>query len=150
MKSFLLLFCLAVGTLVAQTYNVEYTYNASGGRKTRKVIVIEPPESRMAETEPQEEQETMALEEQWTTGEVSIYPNPTRGALMIDFSGSIFDGDINSAARINLYDSSGRLLQTHRANGGILQLDLTSYPAGWFLLHLQNDKEQREYKIIKK
>ena len=152
MKYILLLaFSLIMNVLPAQTYKVEYVYNASGGRTLRKVVELDeqPPQSRSLVSE-QHEEDTLSSSEEFGINEVKVYPNPTEGHLTIDITGTIFEHLGADVTEIALYDASGRLFQTHQVQGGSLELDLSAYPQGWYLLILREGTERQEYKIIKK
>ena len=51
----------------------------------------------------------------------------------------------------NLYDISGRLLQTFKLDGSrTLPVEMTSYPTGMYIVELVTDKEKNSVKILKK
>jgi hypothetical protein len=51
----------------------------------------------------------------------------------------------------NLYDISGRLLQTYTLDGSrTLPVEMASYPTGMYIVELVTDKEKNSVKILKK
>ncbi len=80
-----------------------------------------------------------------------LYPNPVRDLLNIEFR---FQD--NTAMRIKLYDINGKELSTvvvgnHSAGKQHLELDMTGYPAGTYLIRLENEKhsESRKFYYVK-
>lgn len=80
-------------------------------------------------------------------GRVSIYPNPAAGPVAVDFA---FDGLRNTV--IEVYDLQGRSLMQQDlgiTDRGLVRLDLTSYPAGTYLMRIRGDKDVWTRKIVK-
>jgi type IX secretion system substrate protein len=79
----------------------------------------------------------------------NVWPNPTSGYIQIEI-----DLHQVSDLSISLIDITGRILSTDHftdiATGTIKQYDLTNYPAGIYLLNIQNGFELKSYRIIKK
>jgi len=78
--------------------------------------------------------------------ELNIYPNPTRDQIFIE---SI--GVVNSPIVLELFDISGKRLQTINIEKGIVQETMTvaSYPQGIYFLKIKSDLESKITKIIK-
>ena len=153
MKYLLLMaFSLIIYALPAQTYKIEYVYNASGGRTLRKVVELDDqlPQSRALIADEYDDEEYISVDEGFGINEAKVYPNPTEGYLTIDLTGTIFEISETNETEIILYDATGRLLQTRQVKSGLLELDLSSYPQGWYLLILEGGNERQEYKIVKK
>jgi len=151
MKYFLLVISsLVIYILPAQNYKVSYGYDASGGRTSRKIeIVLPQSRSLFEDTEQPVQEDDLVSSEVVEVNEVKIYPNPTKGSLVIDLTSSVFDIQETSAPEIVLYDASGRQLQSQRAEVSSFQLDLSSYSPGWYILIIRGGIERQEYKIIK-
>ena len=147
---FLVIFSLVIYALPAQDYRVSYEYDTSGGRTSRKIKEIVLPQSRsfFEVEQPIQEDDIVSLEDA-DVNEVKIYPNPTKGSLTIELTGSVFDIQGAIAPEIALYDASGRQLQNQRTEVSLFQLDLSSYSPGWYLLIIRGGAERQEYKIIK-
>ena len=61
----------------------------------------------------------------------TIHPNPTTGILNVEFGNLNFEG---TGATLQLLDLEGRLLQEFQIPNSKFQIDLSSYPAGTYLL----------------
>ncbi len=77
--------------------------------------------------------------------EMKLYPNPTKGTLMIE----IFGGNTEDEINLTLYDGQGKALTAQKVATGLNTLDLTHYPAGWYVMLIQAGNTRKEYKIIK-
>jgi len=79
---------------------------------------------------------------------VNLYPNPTDGMVFLDAKAI---GD--TQAELLIYDMHGRLIRAERINlaKGInhFEADLTSYPAGLYLLRFNEGTESKVFKIIR-
>ena len=76
---------------------------------------------------------------------VSVYPNPFKDRLTIDF-----DDLWTEAFQVDVYDLFGRIVKsdfTHQSNP--FQLILTDLPSGLYLLNLHNKNESINIKVIK-
>ena len=70
---------------------------------------------------------------------IAIYPNPTTMSVTLRR-----EGDANSA-EVRIYSLDGRLLYTTQWDGLSLSIDLNSFAAGVYMLHVNN----KTYKITK-
>jgi len=77
---------------------------------------------------------TVAVNELEPTRHGSIFPNPTNGLVTINAS----PGD-----RIMLMDLAGKTLMNERAMGTVEQLDLSTYTAGTYIVHIGAGKYHR-------
>ena len=69
--------------------------------------------------------------------EIAIYPNPTADVLYVD---NVKDNTIR------LYSTDGRLLQVHKALGDRIELNISNYASGVYILVCNN----KAFNIIKK
>lgn len=79
-------------------------------------------------------------------GNVSIYPNPTGGKMIVELS-EIGDEPIT----ISVMDMTGRLVQEYRVGGSGAHrhlIDLSPLPEGFYLLTLQKSHEKHTTKIV--
>lgn len=60
---------------------------------------------------------------------IIIYPNPTNGFLKIE-------GMSSTMKTIELIDASGRVINSWKANGKLMQLDLSKHSAGNYNLKI--------------
>ncbi len=72
---------------------------------------------------------------------IKMYPNPTKGNVKIDSESVIL--------QIEMYDLSGRLMQTIVANDFFAELELTNRAAGIYFLKINTDKGIKVEKVIK-
>jgi len=122
----------------AQT--ISYGYDAAGNRISR---VITMPRS-MAQKNKVEE--TNIQSEMLENLEIRLYPNPTDGILNVEVD-RLPEG---MQARFSIYNLSGKLLLDKNSPSGYETLDLTSQPAGTYILQITAGENKTEWKIIKK
>lgn len=138
-----LLACMAIGTYAeAQSFEVQYTYDASGNRIKRKVVEVTLKSAKAATKD-----DFLPVEESWSERKVSIYPNPTHGNLKVNITG----GDAEVSYSYELYNSAGNKVK----NGQIIShgdnpIPMESLSPGVYILILQTNEEKLTYKIIKK
>jgi hypothetical protein len=76
---------------------------------------------------------------------ISVYPNPTKGKVVIDLSKNF---DYKTDIQLNLYDANGKLIIQHKLNP-ITTLDLSNCSAGLYFIHFITKNETVNFKIIK-
>ncbi|WP_461632661.1 PKD domain-containing protein [Labilibaculum euxinus] len=76
---------------------------------------------------------------------ISIYPNPTKGKLVIDLHENF---NYSANIQVELFDSAGKLI-LYKQLEPTTSLDLTSYPAGLYFVHFINQNEAVSFKIVK-
>ena len=140
----LIMLCLVPDVL---GQSVSFTYDAAGNRTQRTIFLQQAPQTRASATEHEaiKDLEMPRYEDLLGERKVVIYPNPTRGMIMIEFQGY---GEM-TGARLLLYNMQGNLLQ--QVNNVELSsiIDLTAYPSGMYILHLIEGMHRSEWKIIK-
>ena len=78
--------------------------------------------------------------------EISTYPNPTTNNLQLNIEGENFR-DFN----YELFDMSGKVIESKRITGNQTNIEMTQLKAStYFLKLIQNNKETKTFKIIKK
>ncbi len=77
-----------------------------------------------------------------TLGNITLYPNPTRGTVRIQHSAS----RIQSVA---LYDVSGRMLDKVNVNGHTTVIDLSRHPSGTYFLRITTENGVATDKVVK-
>jgi len=140
MKQFYLLFCflLTLTSGIAQT--VAYGYDNAGNRVSRRIVTLTT--AQAAKKNP----ETPApVIEQLGERKITVYPNPTQGALAVEITG----GDAKDAIRLTLFGPQGTQLQSINATATITPVNMSSYPAGWYILRVQAGAKNTEFKIVK-
>ena len=155
MKKAYFFFVLAVLSLVAPHATVRaaadtqqavtYSYDAAGNNTARTIVLSSHAATKRSNRQAQPaEIEPSPLVDQLGGQRVAIYPNPTQGRLLVEITG----GDIADVQAL-LLDQQGKRLLADRVQGYRLELDLSPFPAGTYLLVLHHAGESRNYKIIK-
>lgn len=128
-------------SLTVQAQRVTFAYDIAGNRIARTIVM----QSRANALDiPQEEFSPFI--EQAENRVITIFPNPTRGMLIVEISG----GESNERFRAILYSQQGALMQEAEAfTGNSLNMDLSAYPPGIYILLIRIGNQTKEYKIIK-
>ena len=142
---------------------IKYTYDDSGNRTHRTIVLQQPPQSSpsskgsptvedtpktrasISEMDGYAKYEEPRYEDMLGERKVIIYPNPTQGMIQIEFQGY---GKMNNA-RLLLYNMQGGLLIQVNNVESNATLDLTPYSAGMYILILIEGVSRSEWKIIK-
>jgi hypothetical protein len=53
-------------------------------------------------------------------------------------------------SNIRMFDSHGRLIHEQEGNGNAVELDLSTYPTGHYIIDLFVNEEHTTWKIVKK
>jgi len=73
---------------------------------------------------------------------MKVYPNPTNGFFTLEFE---TDGVYN----LTISDMSGRIISRETVNEQSVQMDISNYPAGVYILTISNGKGQTTMRIVK-
>jgi len=85
-------------------------------------------------------------EHQYSQGEIKLYPNPTKGQLIL----SINNGEENKLYSIKLYNMAGQqILEKHRRGNGSFNINIERHPSGTYILILSMIDGNIHYKITK-
>lgn len=147
MKTLYILVGLLAAVLTLETAHAQtsygFTYDASGNRLTRAVILLK---SATIPTDSISAKEIKTpLDDQIGLQKTRIYPNPTKGLLRIDLPELT-----EHEAIIRLHDSNGRLIIQQTGVESNNELNLSAYPSGMYIMSIQIGKDNRkEWKIIK-
>ncbi len=69
-------------------------------------------------------------------GSLSLYPNPTSGVVHIDIPATY-----SNTKQIMLYSLSGQLLQLMETESQTVDMDLSSYATGTYILRVNTDRQ---------
>ncbi|MBI5218326.1 MAG: T9SS type A sorting domain-containing protein [Bacteroidia bacterium] len=147
-----------------------YGYDASGNRINRTIII--PPNPNGRHSNPADtthidtlatalqEQELQPVKETLSGGQtVSIYPNPTKGILVVEITN--LQGAVASTVRpcslpagsvsasLQIFDLAGKLYYSKSNLTGREEIDFGDAPAGIYGLKISIDEKYTEWKIIK-
>ena len=150
--------------LVAQTEAITYGYDNAGNRIYRDVIVLmmaEESDSTLQEelttfddntandsnsTHQKEEDDAKTLYSDKLDGvALELYPNPTTGSIQV----YVPDIDRINQGLIRVSDLNGRILIEEKVQQQELNLDLSSYPDGTYVLFLNINGKVNEWKVVK-
>jgi hypothetical protein len=145
MKKLIITTIVLAFVLLCQAQSIEYGYDNAGNRVSRRIIDMGGPQNaKKSNAGVEDDSEAIAEqaeEEIITDRNVKIYPNPTKGILGIELYGEYTE----EQSVLTLYNGQGALLVTQKVSEGRNVLDLSAYPAGWYILRVGG----KEYKIIK-
>ena len=136
---FLFLFSFSMTSLAQDM--VSYAYDNAGNRISRRIVPLNsnPLHAKKIVEDPP------PVEEQLGERKITIYPNPTKGALAIEITG----GNDKDKLSIVLMSAQGIQLQSMKAEIGKTPVDMHLYPSGWYILRIQAGDKVKEFKIIK-
>jgi len=142
---FLFLSLISISALATDV--ISYAYDNAGNRISRKVVVYT---TTLTHAKKQTEDPT-PIEEQLGEQKITVYPNPTKGALAVEITGG---NDKPAEAggdeiRILLFSAQGTQLQSIKAVTGITPVNILTYPSGWYVLRVQAGEKVIEFKIVK-
>ncbi|MDR0864353.1 MAG: T9SS type A sorting domain-containing protein [Candidatus Symbiothrix sp.] len=125
----LLSFCIASVCFNLQAQTVYYNYDNSGNQVLRTIILPVPSSEREAD---KEIPEPIVQKDPISKIEITIYPNPTKGMLKIDLAG----GEIPANARIQLYNTGGKLILNLPSISESNTIDLSAQPSGIYVMRI--------------
>ncbi|MBP5346348.1 MAG: T9SS type A sorting domain-containing protein [Bacteroidales bacterium] len=149
MKKEALLLLVLVGFLfssltgLAQNVMVEFTYDDCGNRIQRSLQM-----KKVEENGKNIEDETKflsSISEDLGVLSIGLYPNPTEDKIIVTIS----EDTIENVEAI-LSTISGVVIERFRFSGAQQEVDLSSQPAGVYLLKLILDNETHTWKIVKR
>ena len=143
------LFMLSIFTLSFAQEAIQYTYDPSGNRIERSIVLL-PPENPGGNNQG-EEQEYKYDEQQkeysdvLNDHEITIFPNPNGGQFDVVIT------NLNEVIEsvITLYSVAGEPLLNRKNPEETEHFDIRHLRNGTYLLTIQLDKEQTTWKIIK-
>jgi hypothetical protein len=145
------LVCLTTCLLPGQA--IHYDYDETGNR-TKRYIVLGKGNSSDEETSKKDEESSKEVEENTKTKEfeenlgemtIKIYPNPTRGQLVVKISGLEPDETVD----YQLFSNTGLLLDTKGKNNYEFKVDMARYSGGMYVLRLMIKGKISQWKILK-
>lgn len=117
---------------------IHYTYDATGNLISREIILSTT--KSFLETNP-----TPFFTDQIAERIIKIYPNPTKGQLVVEVSGI---QDIKTGNLI-VYNMQGQTILNKKISESQTYLDISSHPNGIYILHINIDGKKSSWRIIK-
>ena len=152
MKKTFLLFMFSLlfaGILLAQQ-NIKFAYDPAGNCISRTIVLYAPSrapiEAPQPNTETEEETAPTFIEQLTADLQVKIYPNPTQGFLQVEIIGNEND----NRTQIAVFNQSGQQVIATQSSGQLTSVDMSSFPAGTYILRLSINERIENYTIIKK
>lgn len=122
---------------------VKFTYDNCGNR-IKRTLQLRKVEENGKNVETKNEYVSSANDSIGTVA-VSLFPNPTEGKVMVSFS-----DNVNAIIDATLTTITGSVIERRRFVGNQHEFDLSSQPAGIYLLKLISGVETRTWKIVKR
>ena len=123
-----------------QSKVIEYSYDKAGNRTHRYIIDLSSGTLKSAQID------IPPLEHNIGPLEIKIFPNPTRGQLLVE----VQNGDDENKYTMYLFDIAGKpLIEKKQKGNGSQPLNLSSFSPGTYILILKTPHGKMEYKIIK-
>lgn len=133
-----------ISVVVGNPSSIEYTYDVSGNRIAREVVTLGPPpggsKSLSKESEIINELEELELTK------FKVYPNPTTQSVFVCLNSKALE---SPNRYILVFDNMGRQLISIEAYDDIMQVDMSSFENGTYILKLIYGNSSKECKIIK-
>jgi len=135
MKKLVIFLCGLMATIVVNSQQLSYTYDAAGNRISRTIVLG----LKNADVQQQEFTETIAKKE------IKIYPNPVESFLTVSIAG--FGDDIVSEYLI--YNLAGAQVKREKISGELTTVDMSSFSSGTYVLQISVNGEKSVWKIVK-
>lgn len=122
----------------SQTTKVGFEYDVDGNMKLRKIIEVGPQGAKRNE-------EAKPIEEKIGDLKIVIYPNPTNGIMQLSISGL----DTKQNNYYQLYSSNGTLMMKNKIITALIDIDISSYNAGAYIIDIYLGDKVSYWKVIK-
>jgi hypothetical protein len=137
--STLIMLLLVAFSLSAQTF--EYTYDAAGNRVKRQMVYMKSLESKDSLSDV----ENTPVPEQLGEMTINVFPNPVEQRLNVNITNLPAD----AIGKLCIFDMGGRELMNRANLSSANTFDMSTLPAGLYILRLTAGNDQKEWKIIK-
>ncbi len=128
--------------------SIHYSYDASGNRILRTIVISGGRQAISASDTLRE----MQFEDLIGNMKVLIYPNPTKESLLIEIHQLQDDPPhqiMRTRAIASIYSVSGILLMNFSLSNNSVNIDLSGYPDGVYLLKIATDNQSGGWRIVK-
>ena len=137
-----LLFIFCFVAIHAQ--EVQYTFDASGNRTQRKLVISGPSPLRLANNDSISKHVEEGMKTAMKEG-ISVFPNPTQDLVNV----SINNFKVEEMVTVQLIDNGGKVLKSQVMQSSSIQLPVTELKSGIYYIHVLKGKEKLYYKILK-
>ena len=137
-----LLLCIIAMYGVAQTRNVQFSYDDAGNRISRAIVLPAAAQSRRA---PIDSTQTEVFTDIFAEYQLHVYPNPTHGELKIELRG--FPEGVSY--HLLIASMSGQVIISRNTTENPTVADLTECPAGIYIMRIQYKDYKKDFKIIR-
>jgi hypothetical protein len=142
--SLIIIILLIANCLKAQSYKAEYSYDNKGNRVLTNVVYL----SKTIDPKTLEEKVDFESElESIIT--IRVYPNPTKGILLIEITSKSIEQIQSPPSGIVLFDVSGKKLWETNSLKSMNTIDLSTFPNGIYMVQLRLAEKVKTYKVIK-
>jgi len=142
----LIIFLLAITVTISLTaQTVSYTYDASGNRETRTIVMGGGLKSEVSQNEEMDKDEEEIYQETLEKMIINIYPNPTTGKLSIRFDNR--PEDVKTT--VTVYDLNARIICRKTNIPGSSEIDLSQEPAGNYILIIRVGEQVSRWQVVK-
>jgi hypothetical protein len=136
--------------------SIAISYDASGNRTLRKVIIIyyktyehdtidnDNTDSTVNRTNT-DDKKTTVYDDNLGGYQIKVYPNPTNGWLNVQISNFI----AGLTADITVYDPQNKLMLKNQCTSKFTKIDMSPFPKGAYLMDIRIDGKVSGWKIIK-
>ena len=137
-------FVLICGIISVNGQNeISYSYDANGNRISRSILLRKS--AIVEDSVYKEETEKEIFKDEIGEIQIRIYPNPTKGNLIVEVSGASIGAEID----YSVYSSKGTSLMRQKFFDNNASIDFTNQPSGIYILKLNIEGKKSEWKIIK-
>lgn len=147
MKTHLITILFFCGLYSLNAQDVMYTHDANGNRIVRETMVFKTAPSQNGTGVNHINEEPLIETETYVLGhKITVYPNPTAGFLQV-----LIDG-IEAEDNIAFYlsDVNGKVLLHEKSDlSGKIEMDLSLYSNGFYLLKVVLNGREKTWRIVK-
>jgi len=118
--------------------NFEFGYDNAGNRTSRAIVTLKSANTQDGLTA------LNPIEEKIGFATTRIYPNPTKGLLHLEIS-----GESAQEASCTVHDINGKLILKNDSFQNQTDINLSSHPAGIYILRVFIGTDSKEWKVIK-
>jgi len=145
--TFLLAFVIPLFCIAQSSLTVEYEYDASGNRTSRKVIELPaaPSAPNMAVAQELPDAEPEYFVEKIARVTMKIYPNPATEKITLEIS----NWEDLQAGMFKLFSLNGQLLQEQPVHSTTTTISLAGLSKGTYILKVRINDKTEDWKVIK-